>query len=289
MKRIYASLALLGGVIGTTTAQVSTNYVTIPIIEENVELYSTGQAFSLAGIFDEEVPGGDTMSATVVFGLAGGFNMYAGDAAFYAVPSSKLDADGSLWGWVYTAPEDIINEDETLVYPFAVAPLQVSDSIFTLLNIENFEADSSSFAALLVKRANLENGKTYGWYGYIAPNDDLEESDWNDNFQYIPVIWKDGVNGLGDLLRNTKNTPLEIYPNPTVDQVSFEINFTKSNNSTVARVLDVTGRVVSATNLGAASAGATKYSVNVSQLPAGTYSLQVITDHTISVEKFVKK
>src|SRR5690606_36211407 len=109
------------------------------------------------------------------------------------------------------------------------------------------------------------------------------------NWTYTPVIWQGNPSGITELLNNTHYTPLEIFPNPTTDQVSFKLTFDKANKSTVVRIMDINGRVLNSKSLGSAPAGTQQYSVDVSTLPAGKYSIQVITTHTISVEKFVKK
>jgi hypothetical protein len=287
MKRIYMALALVSGLAFGANAQI--DLVAIPIIDTNYNMPQTGKPFSLTGIFDANTPGGDSISAAVIFALAPGSSMVADDKVFFLSPASTVSSQGAS-GWVYTAPDNIDNSTGTNNLAFTVSPaLQKSDSIKTLLHIANFEADSNTFASLLVPRASLVVGNTYGWYGYCAPNPEGAYTDpvGSNNFRYVPIIWG-GNTSVSEML-NPKLTPLSIFPNPATDNISFKIEFAKNNESTVARVLDISGRAITTENFGSTSLGSKQYSVNVSKLPAGVYSLQVITDHTISVEKFVKK
>lgn len=287
MKRIYATLALLGAAVTGAFAQ-DVDLMTIPIIDSNYNMPPTGQPFSITGIFEAGTPGGDSITAAVLFAVNPGSVLAVGDQVFYMGPDATLNDEGSATGWLYTtAEDDIIPEDVPIT--FAIARCFVSDSIQTLLNIENFEADSSFFVDILVKRENLVEGQTYGWYGYCSPypNDAYEDGDGSNNLTYTPIIWGEGSSI--DELKNPKLTPLEIFPNPTTDNVSFEITFADANKSTIARILDMNGRVLSTTNFGKTAVGKRTHSVNVANLPTGMYSLQVVTDHSISVEKFVKK
>lgn len=288
MKRIYMALALVSGLAFQASAQIDLS--AIPIIDTNYHMPATGKPFSLTGVFDSDVPGGDSISATVVYAIAPGSMLVSGDKVFFISPASTVSSTG-VSGWVYTAPQNVDNTTGSNNLAFTVAPaLTKSDSIKTLLNIANFEADSNMFVDLLVPRASLVNGKTYGWYGYCTPNPDGAYTDpvGANNFRYVPIIWSTGTS-IADLVNKTNLTAMSVYPNPAIDNISFKLEYAKSSKSTVVRVLDISGRVVSSQDLGSTPVGTKEYSVNVSKLPIGAYSLQVVTDYTISVEKFIKK
>jgi hypothetical protein len=287
MKRIYMTLALLGALVTGASAQV--DLASFPVIDSNYHMPATGKPFSLTGVFDSNTPGGDSISAAVVYAIAPGSILISGDKVFIVSPASPISSQG-VSGWVYTAPTaGVDNTAGTNYLPFTISPaLQKSDSIKTLLNITNFEADSNTFSSLLVPRASLVAGKTYGWYGYCTPYQGaFTDSVGSNNFRYIPIIWG-GSTSVSEML-NPKLTPLSIFPNPATDNISFKIEFAKNNETTVARILELSGRVINVQNLGSAAAGLKQYSVDVSKLPIGAYSLQIITDNTISVEKFIKK
>ncbi len=170
-----------------------------------------------------------------------------------------------------------------------------TDSIKTLLNVQYFEEHGvgNPFEDMLYRRSELVAGQTYGWYTHMRPYPSWDEASYTDpdrtnNWSYTPVIWQGGV-GIKELLSNTRYTALDVYPNPTVDQLNFKLEFAKANKSTVVRVLDISGRALSSKAMGASATGTQQFSYNVAQLPAGSYSLQVITDHAIYVSKFVKK
>lgn len=80
---------------------------------------------------------------------------------------------------------------------------------------------------------------------------------------------------------NVASLSFEVYPNPVQDRLT--IRDTDLTQSTVVRVISVTGRQLS-THRGDLSAG-----IDVSSLPSGTYFIQVENRGTFGVRKFFKR
>jgi len=302
MKKILTSLGLLGLAAGayaqpvvdlTATALMETNQILGPSQPLTVTPYVTGDA---SGI-------NDSIPAFIAYGIdSAGGTLMVGDTIQFLGPWAVVNEDGTMGFNIFAPTEADISADTGyagIVY-IPSTWFETTDSINSLLDIDSFEAYFEPyggvgipFESIVLRRSELVNGETYGWYTHVRPYPSWEEAPYVDddpmnNWVYTPVIWQANTS-ISDLLSNTHYTPLEIYPNPTVDQLSFKLTFDKANKSTVVRIMDINGRVLSSKSLGSAPVGTQQYSVDVSALPAGNYSIQVITTHAISVEKFVKK
>ncbi len=304
MKKILTSLALLGAMTMGAYAQtvdLSAQALMIPDQELN-----PGVPLSSSYYFNGGDLGAlnDSIPAYIGYGIdSAGGTLPMNDTIQFLGPWSVLNADSTMGFNIYADTLADISADTGYAGIVSVPTtwFETTDSINTLLNIPYFDSNfvdydgiNLPFINMVVRRADLVNGNTYGWYTHVRPYPSWDDAPYVDtnhlnNWAYIPVIWQGNPSGLTELLNNTHYTPLEIYPNPTTDQLSFKLNFDKANKYTVARILDLNGRALSSKYLGSAAAGTQQYSVDVSALPAGMYSIQVITERTISVEKFVKK
>ena len=82
---------------------------------------------------------------------------------------------------------------------------------------------------------------------------------------------------------NTDANGLSVYPNPVKDELTISIGG-KANGAATVMLLDMTGKV-----LKAATMDGTQLSMNVSELPAGTYILQYRNDTRKEQVKFNKQ
>lgn len=82
-------------------------------------------------------------------------------------------------------------------------------------------------------------------------------------------------------------TALTIFPNPTTDKISFTNNFTAATDATV-QITDIAGRVIKSVDLGKQAPGTKTFSVDVQSLTNGMYYIQLVTNTTKSVNKFIK-
>jgi len=78
-----------------------------------------------------------------------------------------------------------------------------------------------------------------------------------------------------------------LYPNPTTG--AFTVKFTVANNEVAtANIIDVTGKVVATQRVNTVT-GENNFEMNISDLAAGIYNLQLITSNGIEVMKIVKE
>ncbi|RZK45934.1 MAG: T9SS type A sorting domain-containing protein, partial [Pedobacter sp.] len=162
----------------------------------------------------------------------------------------------------------------------------------TLLNIDSFEACVNQFSGLLVPRANLVTGKTYGFYVYtIGVGEDIANPDNTDtitsnNFVYVPIKWDCNLS-VDEMIKGAKKESLTVYPNPASTEVNFDYIFDANSTTAVARITDITGRTVLVKDFGKSNGfGTRKFKVDVSALPAGTYIMEFSTDNKRAVSKF---
>jgi hypothetical protein len=78
-----------------------------------------------------------------------------------------------------------------------------------------------------------------------------------------------------------------VYPNPTRDQITIEFS-TETLQATKVKVLDMTGRVVKTVEA-VPQAGEHQYTLSLSELSAGMYTVQVYTDDKLSYVTKVQK
>jgi hypothetical protein len=78
-----------------------------------------------------------------------------------------------------------------------------------------------------------------------------------------------------------------VYPNPTRDQITIEFS-TETLQATKVKVLDMTGRVVKTVEA-VPQAGEHQYTLSLSELSAGMYTVQVYTDDKLSYVSKVQK
>jgi len=76
----------------------------------------------------------------------------------------------------------------------------------------------------------------------------------------------------------TYNGDIKLYPNPTVDNIKLE--FATNVQDIKFNIFDLSGRML--------ANGIYENSINVSQLPSGTYVLQLSIDGKLRTEKFIK-
>lgn len=91
--------------------------------------------------------------------------------------------------------------------------------------------------------------------------------------------------GISELFK-TNNQSLDVYPNPVNNgTIHFKYDFASATTQAVARVTDISGRVVLTKDFGKVS-GAQTFSLNVSALNTGLYMIELTTDNGKAVSKF---
>lgn len=128
-------------------------------------------------------------------------------------------------------------------------------------------------------------GEQYGFYVSLAYFEDSPYEDINEgnNGQYINVYWcstePSSVFGTPDY------NNIAVYPNPTKESINFTVIFDNSTNA-IANIYDMTGRLIVTENYGKQAAGSQNFQINVSELPAGNYYMEFITNENKGISKF---
>lgn len=297
MRKFFTSLVALGGLGVVAHAQVLPGEVdleTRAIMIEN-QVLNPGVKISYYSYVNEQPANADSIPAALIYGIAPDGGIFPEADTFLILnPQRELNADGTMGFYVGMNHQGVEIEAGPTFTPIVtyVDAVENTDSINTLLKISFFEenAEPGLFADMMVRRSELVDGQTYGYYCHMRPYPSWEEANYTDprrrnNWSYTPVIWNGGGTSLAELVKKTQYTPVEIFPNPSTDKISFNIEVAPENRSTVVRVLDNMGRVVSSQ---AYKGAGSSYSVDVAAFAAGTYHLQVICDRAIFINKFVK-
>jgi len=116
------------------------------------------------------------------------------------------------------------------------------------------------------------------------PNLGNDALDVNGNNFFISTVTF-GTVGIKGLDKN--NSTLRVFPNPANNQISFTNDFTTTTTASV-RITDIAGRVVKTMDMGKQNAGARTYNVDIADLNNGMYYLELVTETTRSISKFVK-
>jgi hypothetical protein len=98
--------------------------------------------------------------------------------------------------------------------------------------------------------------------------------------QTLPV-----VNKTTSIVELDKKQSLTTYPNPAVNELSFEFNFLNNSGAT-ARIYDLAGRTVLVKEFEKNYVGNQKFSLDISSLTTGVYFLEFVVDDTKSISKF---
>lgn len=101
------------------------------------------------------------------------------------------------------------------------------------------------------------------------------------------VVYSFGtLTSIKDLVGGLAKQNITVSPNPTTKDISFEYNFTKATNATM-RITDVAGRTVLVKDFGKNNIGTKKFTVEVSELNAGTYFMEFVTEDQRGISTFV--
>lgn len=298
MKKILTSLALIGA-IGTGAYAQEVDLRAFAIMIPN-QVLGPNKPISNTGIINNLPAPADSIQGAILYGIdSSGGTFLTTDTFQFFGPWVAMGTDGTMGfyrGFSNSGNDVVAGPNGTILSYLGNDWVASTDSIKTLLNLQYFEEHGvdNLFEDMLYRRSELVAGQTYGWYAHMRPYPSWAEApyvdpDHNNNWGYTPVIWQGGTTSIQELLSSTHYTPLTVYPNPTVEQLNFKLEFAKANKSTIVRVLDLGGRSLNSKAMGGANAGTQEYSYNVAKLPAGSYTLQVITDNAIYTSKFVKK
>lgn len=263
MKKLFTTLAL-AGVAFAAKAQ-DTAFVQ-PFIFSAPATINCTDSFEFGWAFINHGPA--SIKPTDTFG----FNDY--------------EASESTSGWIGWVDEEVMPGDTFFV--------NLWNSHYNRIG---WAVDPSAGA---IVNAPLPNG-TYGFavqfFGFYTnspamggwiPRTDLVSDDPNpddDVFSYDLVGVEVNCTTGGILDNSLATSNIQVYPNPTNNQISFNYNVAKAGN-VIAKVTDLTGRVVLTKDFGTVASGDQIFTISVADLANGNYALEVITSENRGVSKF---
>jgi hypothetical protein len=100
--------------------------------------------------------------------------------------------------------------------------------------------------------------------------------------QRVPVIGTIGTTGINSI---TENNGIQVYPNPASGSVNVTFQ-TALSSTAVVELTDIAGRLVSTWSIDKPTQGQ-NVKLNVSEVNAGTYFLNITTDTNKTVQKLV--
>jgi len=251
MKKILTSLALLGVVTTGAYAQRECDIETVYI----------------APIGGEESPFSinctDSFGYEYLFINHGPDALQSGDTLYYYSP---WVADGYV---NYIAIDATVNSGDTVVHYGGNTHF---DELERLWDVSSGEPVYKPFA----------NGDYYFAILFAGFSDTTVVNDHNDeNREGGTAFTIDCPVSILDI--HTKEA-LSIFPNPATSTINVNYNFS-ANTPAAIRVTDVTGRVVLNKDLGNQTPGAQQFSVDVSTLNSGIYTIELITDQQRAISK----
>lgn len=141
-----------------------------------------------------------------------------------------------------------------------------------------------------VTAAPFTNNKQYNWYFQFvsakAPSTNIAIASSAPSSTIIAKrrIWiNKSTTGINESF-TVANESIKTYPNPAVNQLSFEYSFANNENAT-ARILDVTGRTVLVKEF-ENNSGNQKFDLDINNLNTGSYLLQFIVGDKTMTNKF---
>ncbi len=271
MKRIYATLAVLGAFAMTASAQKDLSLT--PLQPVNNQAYNN---------FNN----GDTMVVAAVLTNLGPDNLAAGDSVTVEFP---LD-------WLIT-PQGYVFRDTYGASELNSRTVGGKDTVaFAFIQGASLGSTPDGPAVVKIPSNKIENEIKFQAYGFRIdgtskvifddPGADVDNNSvvMDGNNVANPTGVKFGnPTSISDLFASKNKEALSTYPNPTTGVVNFKYSFGNGSEATV-RISDVTGRVVFTKEFGK-QFGDKQLSVNVSALTEGVYYMELITDKKSAFSK----
>jgi hypothetical protein len=287
MKRIYMTLALLAALFTGASAQ-NVELEAVLLMEPGAKLYPNARltpnesyieggmdsVFGIWGVFvnpEEGILSGD------VFNLVTSFSSF--------VQPDEPEFDDTIkyfWVSIYTMSED--KEPGT----FALGPYSYDSvgSIGMLMDWEEWsENDSVLYRGLPYD--TFQSGKDYGLFVRVYDVVGGEDPDPNNNRTVVRIKWNPTLS-IDEMIAPVKRSELNVYPNPADAELNFNFTFEKKSHAKVY-VRDITGRVVKVQNFGHFTPGEHTFKVDVANLSAGTYTVELHGDYDNGSAKFTKR
>src|SRR5690606_5390285 len=301
MKRIYMTLALIGGLSFGASAQ---NIDLEAIID-----MADGQCLPATGTFSPDTTYvGEGATADSVYAIWGIANngpeailtddqiLYMSSYSSYLTEEEAAEEgvpfeDRYFWLNGITMTENVVAGDYAAVYSYS----GISDigMVGDWDRWEQYGCDSS-FILYGAPHDTYVDGQEYGFfmriYGIGAATDAIinTDADLCNNRKAVRVIWNgDCGSGISEMIAPKEKVSLTVYPNPSAANLNFNFDLDKSTDVTVV-VRDAVGRTVMTKNYGKMNIGVQNFQVDISSLDAGLYTIELGTAYISALSKFTK-
>jgi hypothetical protein len=298
MKRIYMALALISGLAFGAKAQTIDLWAFTDVdscihLGESFDTVSSVQ--SPLGIYGIGTFGPDLLKSgdQIIWNWSFGHYLTEAEAAAQ-VPPVPFE-DRYFWLTSITLNADIAN-DSAYVYAQSFDPV---DSISMLMDWARWQQYGKDSVRLYgPPHENFVNGQAYGFFVRVYGLDNATtptntDNDKNNNWAVQKVIWNSSSCArsplsIGDILVPKEKESLVVYPNPATTEINFDYALPVYSNAFVS-IADATGRVVYRKNYGNVSPGNHKYTVDISKLVSGMYTVEFQTDEKRAITKLTVK
>ena len=263
MKKILTSLALLGVVATGAYAQKNIDLQMVPLMPTpGFQLPNMAQGDTMYYAFQVTNAGPDalTVEDTIKVDCYGILADATGAGYYFTLTkdSAELAAGGVDTLFFYTTQGENWGQGQ-------------NGSVYTVF--PDNSADTFEFVIY---------GTDVDGMMFTDPDIDSEGMVSGNNYVMIDGVFGD-PSGIFEM-DNLSKASLEVFPNPATSTINVNYNFS-ANTPAAIRVTDVTGRVVLNKDLGNQTPGAQQFSVDVSTLNSGIYTIELITDQQRAISK----
>ncbi|HCQ29214.1 MAG TPA: hypothetical protein DIU39_02945 [Flavobacteriales bacterium] len=166
-------------------------------------------------------------------------------------------------------------------------PVQICGGVDFAIAVNTADLASKGDTVGLISDQNGE-GMEYAFHNYNGSwyvTNFLFGGNLNNNIALFAVVDANYVCAGTEEYMN--GVQLSTYPNPATDQITISFGLQKSFNKVNVSVVDVTGKMVKEFNYSSMNPGVFNETLDVSNLPAGTYFYFINADGSRLAKKFV--
>ncbi len=310
MKRIYMTMALLGGISLAASAQSGNDIdlkATIDMLDGQAltpgKFFSPvnppGSADSVFGAWGVENVGPDAVLRNDQVLFSSSYGKYLTEEEFNTEQGNgKIPAD-AVFGedkYFWLNGFKLTNADARVagefVFAYSFSPISDIGLLADWDRWNQYGCDST-LRVFGPPHDAFVSGQEYGFfvniYGIGEATDAITnvDDDRCNNKAVARVIWDGDGSGINKAIFAPKEkVSLNVYPNPANDNLKFNYTFQKNVDVTVI-VRDAVGRVVLTQDYGK-MIGSQDFTVNVSSLNSGLYTIEMGTSYESAISKFSK-
>lgn len=149
------------------------------------------------------------------------------------------------------------------------------------LHVNNGDGTTSSYSIEDIRRITIDEPNLvvllFNGDSFSFPLSNLQ------NYRY-----DEGSLSLTDALGEINKWEVKLFPNPTSSELSIRFNLSETANISY-QILDANGKLINSTELGVLSPGEHEFSADFSNLPVGSYAVNILRDGMVYTKKIIKQ